>query len=141
MPVVHHLRQKYQSPLDLTLPLCSEHHRPFYSSHSSTSPPITNPQPSPPARSKRRHQFTHPSLDQTDSECTKYREGLNSSQHPFRPPLHKLIQQHRQIGQRKPAHIKRKELGGVPRAQLDADLRLVAVPQAGVVDLAGDLVW
>lgn len=61
--------------------------------------------------------------------------------HPLTSPLDKLVQQHGQVLQNEPADVERKELRGVPRAELEADLRLILVPETGVFNLSGDLVW
>lgn len=63
-----------------------------------------------------------------------------SHQHPLTPPLDELVQQQGQVLQDKPADVKGKELGSVPSAELEPDLRLVCVSEAWVFHLAGNLV-
>lgn len=68
------------------------------------------------------------------------KSNVQSSKRPLRPPLDKLIHQRAQVRQHEAADVKREKLRRVPDAELQPHVRLRAVLQARVFDLAGDLV-
>lgn len=65
---------------------------------------------------------------------------MTSYQHPLASPLDKLIQHHGHIREHEAANVEPEELGGVAGRQLKTDVRGRRVLEAGVFDLAGDLV-
>lgn len=66
--------------------------------------------------------------------------GAHSYHNPLTTPLDELVQQQGQVLQDKPADVEGKELGSVPSAELEADLRLVCMPEPRILHLAGNLV-
>lgn len=92
----------------------------------STHPHRPSPQP-----------MSHPAHFSTQGPCRQ--PGLHH--HPLTTPLDELVQQQRQILQDEPADVKGKELGSVPGAELEPDLRLVRMSEARVLNLASDLVY
>jgi hypothetical protein len=61
-------------------------------------------------------------------------------QHPLAPPLDELVQHHGDIRQHETADVEAEELCSVAGRQLQADVRGRRMLEAGVLDLAGDLV-
>ena len=62
------------------------------------------------------------------------------NKHPLTPPLDELIQHKTHIGKHKPTDIKPEELGCMAGGEFQAHVRLRAVLEARVLDLARDLV-
>lgn len=75
------------------------------------------------------------------SHCAALRcAALHLDQHPLTSPLDELVQHHGDIRQHEAADVEAEELCGVAGRQLQADMCRGRVLEAGVLDLAGDLV-
>ena len=62
-------------------------------------------------------------------------------QHPFTAPLDELVEHHAHISQCEAAHIETKELGGMSRAELQADMRRGRMLQTRIFNLLGNLIY
>lgn len=63
-----------------------------------------------------------------------------SHKNPLAAPLDKLVQHERNVVEDEAADVEAKELGRMPRAQLEANVRGRTVLETRVFDLASDLV-
>lgn len=62
------------------------------------------------------------------------------NENPLASALDKLVEEHRQVLQHETANVECEELGSMPSAKFETDLRLVLVSKARVFDLSGDLI-
>jgi len=88
-----------------------------------------------------KHCFVDSSAEATCNRHCRASHGISRSrQHPLATALDKLVQQQAHVRQHETADVEPKELGRVPRAQLQPDLRLVGMTQPGILHLPRDLV-
>ncbi len=68
------------------------------------------------------------------------RKRFASHQHPFAAAFDEFVEEETDVRHDEAADVESEELGGMSRTQLQADLGLVSVAKAWILDLAGDLV-
>lgn len=68
-------------------------------------------------------------------------QHVSLDEHPLTSPFDKFVQKHADIVQNKATDIKTKKLGCMTRAKLEADLRLVRMSKARVLNLASNLIF